>query len=341
MLGFHYLKNRSLTDLTGLTPSDGSFIVGDGGKWVAESGATARTSIGLGTGNSPAFTGLDLTGITDGYIPYLATGALAASPIFTDGTNIGIGDPAPGYRVEITGDDTYFALHNSANEDTLGGRESRIIFRGHQSGGEESSLGQIEGSHDGGGDNQCGKMIFSTNGGSGLVQRFEMDSQNNFIVHGSLAVDSGATVPTFLAASGATTGANYITSSTTGGIFKAGIESSTGAAVFPGTSAYSIVIGTNLAYSFHVVTNNSVKATINSDGDTTLYRALTCGSNSTIQGSLMLWDGAGGNTPGYIAVGSPNGTVWYIFVEDDGTVKLHNAVPTANADGGAIGDQTD
>jgi len=42
---------------------DGEFIVGDGSTDpVAESGTTLRTSIGVGTGDSPTFTGLTLTG---------------------------------------------------------------------------------------------------------------------------------------------------------------------------------------------------------------------------------------------------------------------------------------
>jgi len=45
----------------GLAVTDGNFIVGDGTSWVAESGATARTSIGLGTGDTPQFTGLTLS----------------------------------------------------------------------------------------------------------------------------------------------------------------------------------------------------------------------------------------------------------------------------------------
>ena len=68
---------------------------------------------------------------------------------------------------------------------------------------------------------------------------------------------------------------------------------------------------------------------------------LTVGTNSTVQGIGRFWDGGGGNTPGHIIFGSPNGTVWYLFVEDDGTVKIHNAAPTQNADGSAIGGQTD
>ena len=40
--------DAQLTDVAGLTPTDGNFIVGDGTNFVAESGDTARTSLGLG-----------------------------------------------------------------------------------------------------------------------------------------------------------------------------------------------------------------------------------------------------------------------------------------------------
>jgi len=52
-----------LTDLTALALTDGNFIVADGANWVAEAGDTARTSLGLGTGDSPTFTGLTLGGV--------------------------------------------------------------------------------------------------------------------------------------------------------------------------------------------------------------------------------------------------------------------------------------
>ena len=45
-------------DIMGLAVTDGNFIVGDGTNWVAESGNTARTSLGLGTADSPSFAGL-------------------------------------------------------------------------------------------------------------------------------------------------------------------------------------------------------------------------------------------------------------------------------------------
>ena len=41
--------DAQLADVAGLSPTDGAFIVGDGANFVAESGATARTSLGLGS----------------------------------------------------------------------------------------------------------------------------------------------------------------------------------------------------------------------------------------------------------------------------------------------------
>lgn len=42
--------DAGLTDIAGLTSTDGNFIVGDGSNWVAESGETARASLGVTIG---------------------------------------------------------------------------------------------------------------------------------------------------------------------------------------------------------------------------------------------------------------------------------------------------
>jgi len=52
-----------LTDIAALAVTDSNIIVGDGSTWVAESGATARTSLGLGTSDSPQFTHLTLEAV--------------------------------------------------------------------------------------------------------------------------------------------------------------------------------------------------------------------------------------------------------------------------------------
>lgn len=48
--------DAQLQDVAGLSVADGNFIVGDGANFVAESGATARTSLGLGTAATTAST---------------------------------------------------------------------------------------------------------------------------------------------------------------------------------------------------------------------------------------------------------------------------------------------
>jgi hypothetical protein len=53
--------DADLTALGGLAKTDGNIIVGNGTTWVAESGATARTSLGLGTADNPEFLTVDPT----------------------------------------------------------------------------------------------------------------------------------------------------------------------------------------------------------------------------------------------------------------------------------------
>ena len=82
-------ENANLNTIGGLSNSDGNFIVGSGSTWVAESGSTARSSLGLGTistqaANSVAISGGTITGLgspsassdaaTKNYVDNLVTG---------------------------------------------------------------------------------------------------------------------------------------------------------------------------------------------------------------------------------------------------------------------------
>lgn len=73
--------SQQLADLAALTPADGNVIVGDGTNFVTESGATARTSLGVGTGDSPQFTGVELGHATDTTITRVAAGRLAVEGV--------------------------------------------------------------------------------------------------------------------------------------------------------------------------------------------------------------------------------------------------------------------
>jgi hypothetical protein len=85
--------DAQLQDVAGLAVTDGNFIVGDGSNFVAESGATARTSLGLGSiatqaSNNVSITGGSVSGITDLAIADGGTGASSASAART---NLGLG----------------------------------------------------------------------------------------------------------------------------------------------------------------------------------------------------------------------------------------------------------
>jgi len=68
-------------NILGAVASDGQFIVGTGaGIFAYESGNTARTSLGLGTGNTPQFAGLTLTGFSG--LVHATDGILSAGNLY-------------------------------------------------------------------------------------------------------------------------------------------------------------------------------------------------------------------------------------------------------------------
>ena len=77
--------------------------------------------------------------------------------------SVGIGEPDPETLLEITHASPYITLHNSTHEDSDGGRESRLNFKGEQSGGEETTLARIQASHSGAADDEKGQLQFYTN----------------------------------------------------------------------------------------------------------------------------------------------------------------------------------
>lgn len=88
-----------------LTPTDGGFVVGDGTDFVIETGATARTSLGLGSiatqsAASVSISGGAITGITDLAVADGGTGASTASDART---NLGlvIGTDVQAYDAEL------------------------------------------------------------------------------------------------------------------------------------------------------------------------------------------------------------------------------------------------
>ena len=101
-------------------------------------------------------------------------------------TAVGLTTTAADVQGDITSTDTTpeLILKNTSEEDTEGGREGKITFKGEQSGGEESTLAQIESAHDGTSDDQKGDLIFKTNDGSdgaSPTERYQIDSNGSIL----------------------------------------------------------------------------------------------------------------------------------------------------------------
>ena len=94
----------------GAVGANSEFLVGTGaGAFAWESGTTVRTSIGLGTGDSPQFTGLTLSALTLGSVIFAgASGVISQdnANIFYDDANnrLGIGTASPVATLDVRGD---------------------------------------------------------------------------------------------------------------------------------------------------------------------------------------------------------------------------------------------
>lgn len=101
-----------LTAIAALATTDGNIIVGDGATWVAESGATARTSLGLGTGNSPQFTAVNIGHASDTQLARVSAGVASIG-----GSNVllasGLGSITQAYDVDLA---AIAALTSAANK---------------------------------------------------------------------------------------------------------------------------------------------------------------------------------------------------------------------------------
>ncbi len=92
--------DAQLADVAGLAVTDGNFIVGNGTNFVAESGDTARTSLGLGTGDSPQFTAVNVGNASDTTVTRASAGVIAV-----EGSNVlmasNIGASVQAYDAEL------------------------------------------------------------------------------------------------------------------------------------------------------------------------------------------------------------------------------------------------
>ena len=94
-----FFYSPRIFDISGLAVTDGNFIVGDGTTWVVESGNTARTSLGVGTGDSPQFTAVNVGHASDTTLARVSAGVLSVegNTIYhAGGTDVALADGGTG-----------------------------------------------------------------------------------------------------------------------------------------------------------------------------------------------------------------------------------------------------
>ena len=121
------------------------------------------------SGTTLSFTSAPPTGTNNIYVVHLGPPAATIAPPTTINN-----------ATTFTGGVTF---KNGSPEDTDGGRESILTFKGVQSGEEESTLAQIQAAHDGSSDDEKGLISFRTNDGNDSnspTERWRITSDGHF-----------------------------------------------------------------------------------------------------------------------------------------------------------------
>jgi len=237
---------------------------------------------------------------TNGSDVVLTTGAalndILEVTIFDTFTTAGTSFTNPTFidTATISGDTTAtVTLKNNTEEDTDGGRESTIIFQGEQSGGEISTLAEIEASHDGTADDEKGDLIFRTNDGSDGASPTEAmritSSQDVGIGDATPESNANFKALTVSSTSGSGGGQVYVQSSTVSSVFGADNSGSGPKSILQTVTNHPLVLGTNNTERLRVtndgLTFNGDTAAANalSDYEEGTWTPTTSGTNPTVQ----------------------------------------------------------
>jgi fibronectin-binding autotransporter adhesin len=340
-------------------PSSGSaFVIAGGGAspGLGVTGTAAQAAIITVVGNGAALsTGLALyqDGTQAGYINQIANQPLS---FYTNNTlrltvaaagNVTIAAPSSGVALTVSAASTISAIgvfgSTQLHAGYLGASRPTLLSTGTLDIG-TTGLQDIS---------------FFTNGSSrttitstGNVTIAAPSSGNTLTVNtvstssGFAAVGTAATGLEVVHASGNTTGYIFSDWINTSGQLRWGVESSAGGVLFSGSAAYSSIIGTQTATSFHIGTNSAVRVTIASTGKTTFSGGVLTASSAVAFSATPAFDAnlsnyfdlgtLTGNVTGATITNPTAGQTITIRVKQDATGSRTFAVSTASKITGSV-----
>jgi len=123
--------DAQLDDIAALAVTDGNIIVGDGANWVAESGATARTSLGLVAGGA-------------GDIWVEKAGDTMTGALTIDGGGLVVNESGGDYDTRIEGDTDANLVYVDAGNDRVGIGTSSPTHKFHMNSGTSDVVAKYE-----------------------------------------------------------------------------------------------------------------------------------------------------------------------------------------------------
>jgi hypothetical protein len=116
-----------LEDISGLTPSDGAVIIGNGSEFVTESGATARTSLGVAVGSDVLAYDANLQAFADAFTAPTTDGS-AGQYLKTDGAgDLTFATPAGAGDVLAAADENISGIWAGGQADTIATLAARSV----------------------------------------------------------------------------------------------------------------------------------------------------------------------------------------------------------------------